>query len=108
MRHQCQTKLWKIINVASSFEISIGETAELIKELMNSEIEITECKMKGIRPLNSEVNRLFGDNTLLKKLTKWEPEYAEMEGFKKGLQETIEWFLNPKNLVFYKRENYLL
>ncbi len=99
--------LGKIINVASSFEISIAKTAELIKEIMNSKIEIYSDDNR-IRPLNSEVNRLYGDNRLLKKLTYWEPEFGDEKGFKIGLTKTVDWFLNPKNLEFYKRENYLI
>ena len=44
----------EIINSASNFEISIGETAQLISELMNSSIEIEEDKLR-LRPKNSEV-----------------------------------------------------
>ena len=99
--------LGKIFNVASSFEISIGKTAALIKEIMNSKIEIFSDDNR-IRPLNSEVNRLYGDNTLLKKFTSWQPEFGDKKGFKIGLKKTIDWFLNPHNLAFYKRENYLV
>ena len=57
----------KVINVASNFEVSIGETANFIAKVMNSQIEI-EIDNKRFRPKDSEVNRLFGDNSLIKKL----------------------------------------
>ena len=41
-----------------------------------------------IRPKDSEVNRLFGDNTLLKELTEWSPKYGGKNGFEKGLKKT--------------------
>ena len=56
----------KVINVASNFEISIGDTANLIAKVMNIEIEI-EIDKQRFRPKDSEVNRLFGDNSLIKK-----------------------------------------
>ena len=64
--------LGKIVNSSSNFEISIGDTVQLISELMSSSIEITSTEER-IRPKNSEVNRLFGDNSLLLKLTDWNP-----------------------------------
>ena len=81
----------KIINMASCFEISIEKTAYLIKEIMNSNIKIS-CNEERIRPKDSEVNRLFGDNKLLKKLTSWEAKYGDIDGFKRGLEKTIDWF----------------
>ena len=104
---QVNNTLGQIINVASSFEISIGDTAAYIKEIMNSEVEIINNDERE-RPEKSEVHRLYGDNSLIKKLTMWEPVFVGKEGFKKGLEITIDWFSNPENLAFYKRENYLV
>ena len=95
----------KVINSASNFEISIGKTASLIAELMNVNIEILSDEIR-FRPDNSEVNRLFGDNSLLKDLTSWEPEYNGIEGFRKGLNKTIQWFLNLDNLRYYRPQEY--
>lgn len=97
----------KVINAASSFEISIGETAKLIAEVMNVEIEF-DIDLQRMRPKGSEVNRLFGDNTLIKSLTNWEPTYAGFDGFKKGLVATSKWFSDPKNLKKYKPNNYII
>ena len=62
----------EVLNSASNFEISIGNTAKLIAELMDSKIEI-EHEEKRIRPMNSEVKRLYGCNKKIKKLTNWNP-----------------------------------
>ena len=48
----------KVINVASNFEISIGDTANLIAKVVDIEIEIETDKQR-LRPKDSEVNRLF-------------------------------------------------
>ncbi len=95
----------KVVNAASNFEISIGDTAKLISEIMNKPIEIEEDR-KRFRPKESEVNRLFGDNTLIRSLTDWEPKYAGLNGFKKGLEKTITWFSDPKNLSRYRINQY--
>ena len=93
----------EIINSASNFEISIEKTAFLISELMNHSIEIvSEAKRK--RPRNSEVNRLFGCNKKILSLTDWSLDYGGIEGFKKGLKITIDWFTNSKNLSLYKSD----
>ena len=74
---------------------------------MNSNVNIISDE-KRVRPKNSEVNRLFGDNKLLKELTGWVPEFDGLEGFKKGLNLTIEWFENKKNLSFYRTDEYMI
>jgi len=104
---ESQRTIGKVINASSKFEISIGETAKLIKRLMNSDKIIT-CEDERFRPENSEVNRLYGDNKLLKQLTSWEPNFSGIDGFKKGLEKTIEWFTDSKNIDLYKNDNYTI
>ena len=95
----------RIINSASNYEISIKDTALLISDLMNIEINI-KSEESRLRPENSEVNRLFGDNKLLRELTNWEPQYGGLDGFKRGLKLTIEWFSKKENISLYKTEGY--
>jgi len=99
--------LGEVINLGSNFEISIGETAQLIAETMNSTIEIISDETRE-RPENSEVERLWADNTKVKQLFGWQPSYAGLDGFKLGLAETIDWFLQSKNLQSYKSDIYNL
>ena len=72
---------------------------------MNSNVEIISDD-KRIRPENSEVNRLFGDNTLLKKLTDWDPKFSGLEGFNRGLKITSDWFSEKSNLSKYSANIY--
>jgi len=95
----------EVINIGSNFEISIGETAQLIAEVMNTEINILTDDMR-IRPEQSEVERLWADNTKAKNLTDWHPEYSGRDGFIRGLQETVDWFANPDNRQAYKADIY--
>ena len=97
--------LGEVINFGSNFEISIGDTVQLIAEVMNKEIEIVTDESR-VRPENSEVERLWADNSKAKQLLNWRPAYGGREGFKRGLTETAEWFLNPANLAAYKADRY--
>ena len=89
------------MNIGSNYEIRVGDTLNLIKDLMNSDVTfITEDRR--LRPEKSEVFRLLCDNSLINQLTGFKPEFS----IKRGLQETINWFLNSKNLVKYKSDIY--
>ena len=97
----CDAALGQVLNAASNFEISIGDTASLIAEVMNVELEIVTDEQR-IRPEGSEVNRLFGDNTRLRQLSGWQPAYGGLEGFRRGLVQTVDWFSDPVNLARYR------
>lgn len=91
----------EIINIGSNYEISVGDTLNLIKEIMGSDVQFITDK-KRLRPKNSEVQRLWCDNTKIKNLVGFEPHYS----IKQGLEETIKWFTNPENLNYYKVDIY--
>lgn len=93
----------KEINIASNFEISMADTLLTIKEIMRRDVRFISDEQR-IRPGKSEVFRLWGDNTLLKELTGWMPQY----NLKEGLEKTIDWFTNPDNLKKYKANLYNL
>ena len=95
----------EVINLGSNFEISIQDIASLIGEIMNQEIKVIDSDER-IRPENSEVNRLWADNSIAIELLTWKPEYASLNGLKKGLEETVNWFKRPNNLNLYKSEIY--
>jgi dTDP-glucose 4,6-dehydratase len=102
---ESEKSVGEVINIGSNFEISIGDTVQLIAEAMGVEIEI-ETDQDRLRPDKSEVDRLWADNRKAKDLTGWEPAYGGREGFKRGLTETIAWFANPENLRNYKADIY--
>lgn len=97
--------LGEVVNLGSNFEISVGDTAELIAEVMNVEIEIITDEVR-LRPESSEVERLWADNTKAGQLFGWRPNYGDREGFKRGLTETAEWFTQVDNLQRYKSDIY--
>ncbi len=94
---ESEETIGKEINIASNSEISMRDTLELIKKIMNSDVEFLTDEQR-IRPSNSEVFRLWGDNTLINKLTGFKPAYNVEE----GLKETIDWFTQPENIKKFK------
>ena len=95
------------INLGSNFEISIGDTAHAIAEVMGCSIEIISDEQR-IRPLKSEVERLWASNTKARELLGWQPQYGGREGFMRGIEETVAWFSEPFNLAAYKANIYNL
>jgi len=97
----------EVINLGSNYEISIGDTAKAIAEVMDTDIEILTDDQR-LRPEKSEVERLWADNIKAKELLGWQPAYGELDGFKRGLKETVHWFTNSGNLAAYKSDRYNL
>jgi nucleoside-diphosphate-sugar epimerase len=95
--------LGKEINTASNFEISMADTLNLIKDIIQSDVSLVTDEQR-LRPKDSEVFRLWGDNSLMKSLTDWRPEY----NIQKGLEETVNWFLKGENIKKYKAGIYNL
>lgn len=95
----------EVVNVGSGFEVSIGDTAQAIAEVMGADIEIV-CDQQRLRPEKSEVERLFAGNAKAFELCGWTPEFGGLDGFKRGLKLTAQWFAEPGNLRRYKSDTY--
>lgn len=102
---ESDASIGEVINIGSNYEISIGDTAKLIAEVMGVEVKIT-CEDERLRPEASEVERLWASNEKAKRLIGWSPEYGGLDGFRRGLSETVEWFRDPSNLSLYKADIY--
>ena len=98
---ECEAALGQTVNIGSNFEISVEDTLNIIKELMNSDV-VFKTETKRIRPKKSEVYRLWCDNSKIVGLTGFKPEVDIHE----GLRRTIEWFSNAENLKMYKENIY--
>ncbi|ORJ63489.1 NAD-dependent 4,6-dehydratase LegB [Geothermobacter hydrogeniphilus] len=92
-----EATLGETVNIGSNDEISIGELARLIRDMMGSSITIVSDEQR-LRPEKSEVFRLRCDNSKLRELTGFVPETS----LKKGLERTIAWFTDERNLARYK------
>ncbi|MBW5463462.1 SDR family NAD(P)-dependent oxidoreductase (plasmid) [Pseudomonas aeruginosa] len=98
---RCEKAIGETVNIGSNYEISVGDTLKLIRELMGSDVEFVTDDQR-LRPEKSEVFRLWCDNSKIHELTGFEPTYSIRE----GLQETINWFVRPENLAKYKADLY--
>lgn len=98
---RCEKAVGEVVNIGSNYEISVADTLNLIRELMDSQVEFVFDQQR-MRPEKSEVSRLWCDNTKIKALTGFEPEFS----IRQGLQKTIEWFTQAENLSKYKASIY--
>ena len=89
----------EIVNIASKFEISMGDLVELIADTIGADVKIIS-EQQRVRPGASEVERLYGDNSKITSATEWKPEY-DLKG---GIAETIDWIRN--NLSHFKSDIY--
>ncbi len=78
------------INIASAWEISVGELAREVIRQINPAATV-RCDNDRLRPENSEVERLLGANDKIQRLTGWRPRYS----FADGLAETIRLVPRP-------------
>jgi len=77
----------KTYNIGSNKEISIGNLAQTIINLINPSCKIIQ-EDKRKRPQKSEVEQLRADNTLALNEIHWQPSIS----LKEGLSRTINWF----------------
>jgi dTDP-glucose 4,6-dehydratase len=97
----------EVINIGSNFEVSIGETATLIAEVMGERVEVV-CDAERLRPEKSEVQRLWADTRKAEALLGWRPLYGGLEGFRRGLAETVAWFTDKDHLKGYRTDVYTI
>jgi NAD dependent epimerase/dehydratase len=89
------------VNIATQSEISVGDLAQKIINIINPQAKIVTDDIR-LRPEKSEVERLFGSNEKLRRLTKWKQNYS----LDQGIMQTIEWFKDGNNISRYKTDVY--
>lgn len=94
-----------VINLGSGFEISIGETVAAIASAIGVDVTIVTDEQR-LRPAQSEVERLWASNSRAQELLGWRPVFGGLDGFHRGLTETIAWFREPANVSAYKADRY--
>ena len=97
--------LGEVTNVGSAFEISIGDTARVIADVMGVEATV-DLDTDRVRPARSEVERLWCDNSVARTRFGWTPAYGGRDGFRRGITETVQWFTDPSNLSAYRADRY--
>ncbi|EWY42509.1 NAD-dependent dehydratase [Skermanella stibiiresistens SB22] len=81
----------EVVNIGSNFEVSIGATLDIIAEVVGQPVEVILDEQR-VRPAGSEVERLWADNAKAIRLTGWRPRYGGADGFRLGIERTVDWF----------------
>jgi UDP-glucose 4-epimerase len=87
----------EVLNVGSGNTYSIND---LVSLLGGAVVHIPK------RP--GEPDCTFADTRKIFQLLNWQPKYGGLDGFRRGLAETIGWFTQAENLRRYKAEQYNL
>jgi dTDP-glucose 4,6-dehydratase len=90
----------EVTNIGSGFEISVKELALEIARICNVQVEFN-LSAERKRPEKSEVERLYCDNTKIKKNTNWQPKNSLTQ----GIEQTVTWI--KQNIHSYKHELYI-
>ena len=96
---KCEDAIGLEINISTMKEIRIGDLAQKIIGKLSPKAKI-KCDEQRVRPQNSEVERLLGDNSLLYSLTGFKPTISIDE----GLDKTINFI--RENISSYKYMKY--
>lgn len=91
----------EVINLSTGQGITIGELATLLLGLMDCHKPVVTQEDR-VRPANSEVFKLIGDNTKAQRTIGWAPHYT----LRDGLKETIAFIASHQQL--YKTEQYVI
>lgn len=99
------SSIGQVVHVGSGYESSISEVVRIIAELMGVDVEV-EMEAERVRPVDSEVERLWADPSKAQSLLGWKPDFTGDEGLRRGLKETIDWFTNPEHTHRYRSQAY--
>jgi nucleoside-diphosphate-sugar epimerase len=83
----------EVVQLGSGREISIGDLAVAIAEVMRAPLEI-EMDEHRIRPAASEVQRLLSDASRARTVLGWAPAV----GLSDGLRKTVEWLRSDRSV----------
>lgn len=96
-----ETLIGEDCNIATQSEISVGDLAQTLIDIINP-AAVIETDKERLRPEKSEVFRLYGSNEKIRQHTGWKQQYSLRE----GLEETVRWFQAPENIKQYKANIY--
>lgn len=85
------TGLGETYNMGTGLEVTMGEVVEMLGKIAGTDVTVAE-ELSRVRPLNSEVVRLYSDSSKIEKEFGWRPSHAEFDGLQRGLEKTYEWF----------------
>lgn len=93
--------LGQTVNIGSNYEVTMQEVFETIRDILNVDAKPV-VEVERLRPENSEVFRLWCDNSKIKEMTSFVPAV----NLRSGIEKTVEWFQKNENLARYKADRY--
>ncbi len=84
---ECDNNLGETVNIGSGKAVSIGETLEIILEILDLQGTPVITEDQRVRPEKSEVQVLLCNFEKARTLLNWQPAYS----FRDGLAETVEY-----------------
>lgn len=98
---ECEAAIGEVFNFSTGKEISIGDLATLICEIVGTGSTV-EIDPNRLRPEKSEVERLCGDSSHAREVLGWTPE----TDLRTGLAKTVEWV--AENLAAFRPGQYMV
>jgi NAD dependent epimerase/dehydratase len=98
---ECDDAVGREVNIGSGLEITIGDLAQRIIDIVGTEAVIVSDEVR-LRPEKSEVERLLAANALIRELAGWQSSVSLDE----GLMRTVEWFREDVNRSRYRSDRY--
>ncbi len=95
----CDALIGSATNIGMNEEITIRDLVALIADVLGAGVEV-ETDARRLRPAQSEVERLWCDNTRLMTHTGWRPAHT----LRSGLVATAEWL--KRSMEHYKPGRY--
>ena len=93
----------KEINFCTSKGVSINDLINKIIKISGKNIQVVKDNER-IRPINSEVDKLLGDNSLFEKITGIKMK-VDFEG---NLKKTFDWYSKKENLKMFNTNKYVI
>ncbi len=75
------------------------------RRIMRKDAQIV-CDAAAGAPPASEVQRLAANADKARRLLNYAPCYGGRDGLQRGLEATVDWFIRPANLAWYRSDHY--
>ena len=94
-------------NMGSGFEVSMADVVAMTMEIAGQERDVVLDEDR-IRPIASEVDRLWSNSAKMTEVFDWQPEWGGREGLYRGLESTFAWLRENHENFGYDAAKYVL
>lgn len=97
----------EVFNLGSGFEISMEEVVDMLSEVAGIKLTVRKDSQR-VRPVNSEVERLWSDSKKIEDSFGWQPGHVGRDGLFLGLEKTFSWFRENYQFLGYDPTRYVV